>query len=122
MLCRLFCTTSTTIWDLVFAISLQLYHLWTSNHLHSLPFVQMHPIHPMKYRLWPVSSTWTTPSKLKSSIYVGCFVPLVQPCGILCLPYLYNYTTYGPQTTCIRSLWSRCTQCTQCTRCSTDCG
>src|SRR6056300_832880 len=65
-LCRLFCTTSTTMWDLVFAISLQLYHLWTSNHLHSLPLVQMHIMHTMQYRLWPVSTTWTTP-KAKSS-------------------------------------------------------
>src|SRR5210317_2232986 len=68
MLCRLYCTTSTTMWDLVFAISLQLYHLWTSNHLHSLPLVQMHTMHTMhtmQYRLWPVSTTWTIPTQPK---------------------------------------------------------
>src|SRR6056300_382067 len=53
-------------------------------------------------------------SQVKHLSYVGCIVPLVQPCGILCLPYLYNYTTYGPQITCIRSLWCTCTQCTRC--------
>src|SRR5210317_1612160 len=51
-------------------------------------------------------------NQVKRLYYVGCIVPLVQPCRILCLPYLYNYTTYGPQTTCIRSLWCTCTQCT----------
>src|SRR6056300_266215 len=68
-LCRLYCTTSTTMWDLVFAICLQLYHLWTSNHLHSLHLVHMHTMHmmhmmhTMQYRLWPVSTTWTTPTQ-----------------------------------------------------------
>src|SRR5210317_1682996 len=89
-LCRLFCTTSTTMWNLVFAISLQLYHLWTSNHLHSLPLVQMHTMHTMhtmQYRLWPVSTTWTiqfqpNPTQVTHLFYVGCFVPLVQPYGI----------------------------------------
>src|SRR6056300_131129 len=54
--------------------------------------------------------------------YVGCNIPLVQPHWILWLPYLYNYTTYGPQTTSIRTLRPRCTSLPLCTRCSTDCG
>src|SRR6056300_417950 len=64
----------------------------------------------------------SNPTQVTHLSYVGCIVPLVQPYGILCLPYVYNYTTYGPQTTCIRSLWCRCTPCTPCTRCSTDGG
>src|SRR5210317_976933 len=33
-----------SIWDLLLAISQQLQHLWTSNHLHSLPLMQLHTL------------------------------------------------------------------------------
>src|SRR5210317_975605 len=37
-----FWSTAGTMWDLCLAISQHLQHQWTSNHLHSLPLMQLH--------------------------------------------------------------------------------
>src|SRR6056300_1707126 len=40
----LFCSTIGAIWDLPLSITQQLHHLWTSNHFHSLPLMQLHMV------------------------------------------------------------------------------